>query len=357
MRNNKSNQMTPELIEARRQFGRLFSKSKSAAKPDRCLWCGKKISRFCDSHTIPQMVLKNIDSNGKFDYANTILENPLIKYDQGMAEANIFHLLCTDCDNTLFQDYENLSNLKRSPTDRMLAQIALKNLLLILSKRLLEIEFFDLINEQMDPFFIQRKQMFNQLDKRDFFLEFDRIRQMLETDEYNYEIITYDKVNYKVPIAFQGALTVYGDMNGEMVIDIYDDSASKTIKQMHMCVFPLDDCSVIFTFYNKTDSEYVNFARQLKSMNQEKRLKFLGYFMFFISEDMMIAKKFPHRTYFYEQVKKMFREQYEFWTDSKEEYEGVKAQNLSKFKYWKEDSFPGILTQKYAIKDERTKST
>ena len=343
--------MTEELIEARKQYGRILSQCKKAAKPDRCLWCGKQISRFCESHTIPQMVLKNIATDGKFDYVNTIMELPISKNDQGMAEANIFNLLCLNCDNTLFQEYENLENLKKKPTGCMLSQIALKDMLYIISKRLVEIELYDRIKEQMQPFFINRKQLINQLDKRDFFSELERIRTMIEKEEYNYELITYDKVNYKIPIAFQGQLTVYGDMNGDVINDIYDDSDVVRTKQMHMCAYPLDDCSVIFTFYNKNDTEYNNFVDQLRGMDQEKRLKFLGYFMLFISEDMLIAKKLPHRSYFYEQVRKMFMDQYEIWTDTKEEFNLEKARNQFRFKFWREDSFPGILTRKYAIRE------
>lgn len=147
-------EMTPELIEARKQFSAILSRSRSAAKLDRCLWCGKKITRFCDSHTIPQMVLRNIATDGKLDYANAIIENPLIKADQGIAEANVFRLLCNECDGTLFQEYENPENLKQMPTGRMMAQIALKDIFRIMSKRLLEIELYDQMKEKMNPFYL-----------------------------------------------------------------------------------------------------------------------------------------------------------------------------------------------------------
>lgn len=341
--------ISPELIEARKQYGRIKSRSKGAAKLERCLWCGKKISRFCDSHTIPRMVLENINSDGKFDYVNTIMQIPLEKTDQGMKEVTVFNLICNECDNTLFQEYENLENLKKLPTQRMLALIALKDLFYIMSKRLFEIELYKQPENRMSPAFIHRKQMVNYLDKRDFFLELDRIRNILDDESNSYELIFWDKVDYKVPVAYQGAVTVYGDMNGELVVDIYDDKASKSIKQMHLCIFPLDDCSVIFAFYNKDDTEYYQFANQLRAMDLETRLKFLGYFMFFISEDMILVKKIPHRTFFLEKTRSMFMDGYEFWTDSKEEAEFLQRKNLARFKAWKEDIFPGILTQKYAI--------
>lgn len=344
--------ISENIIEARKLFGRIWNNGKRKAKLDRCLWCGKPISHFCESHTIPQMILRNISQDGKLDYVNTILQNPLKNTDQGIAEAGVIYLICNECDNTLFQEYENLERLKQVPTERMLALIALKDLLLILYKRLVEIKVYDQTESKTPSSFWKRKQLFNYLDKRDFLLEYERIWQMFETDKFNYELISWDKVNYKVPVAFQGPLTIYGDMNGDLVIDIYDDSPTQTIKQMHMCVFPLQtDCSVIFTFKNKDDREYDTFATQLQNMEQEKKLKFLGYLMFFISEDMKISKNIPHKTYFYEQTRNMFMDNYEIWCESQEEYEYLKKRNLNRFKDWRDDCFPAILTEKYKLKD------
>ena len=46
-----------------------------------------------------------------------------------------FHYICRQCDSFLFQDYENIEALQGAPTDKMLAEIALKDILLMLSKR------------------------------------------------------------------------------------------------------------------------------------------------------------------------------------------------------------------------------
>lgn len=48
-----------------------------------------------------------------------------------MNEAGTFKLLCPTCDGKIFQDYENLEALKEVPSERMLEEIALKNVLLI----------------------------------------------------------------------------------------------------------------------------------------------------------------------------------------------------------------------------------
>lgn len=131
---------TEKIIVLRKEYSRIISKSKQQAKKSECLWCGKKITRFCNSHSVPQCVLKNIDLDGKLDYFNAMLNLPLINEDKGIGEAGTFKLICNDCDNKIFQDYEELSKLESPPTEVMLEEIALKNVLMMLNKRYFEIE-------------------------------------------------------------------------------------------------------------------------------------------------------------------------------------------------------------------------
>ena len=88
-----------------------------------CLWCGRKITRFCNSHSVPQCILRNIDTEGKLDYFNSMVEIPIINADKGIGEAGTFKLLCRECDGKIFQDYENLESLCVKPTETMLEEI------------------------------------------------------------------------------------------------------------------------------------------------------------------------------------------------------------------------------------------
>lgn len=343
--------MDSRIIEARKTLERLMKASRKYTKLDRCLWCGKKITRFCDSHTIPQLVLRNIAVDGKLDYYNSFMKNPLENMDQGMAETAVFKLICHECDNTLFQKYEDEKNLRELPTEQMLTLIALKNTLFFLNKRLFEIEFNNQMlrnNYEVDCYSL--RQTVNRLDIRDYLWEFDRIWEMMKYDQNHYRLISWDRVDYKTPVAYQGQFAVYGDRNGNIVTDIYDHSLSRINKRMHLCVFPLTDCSVVFTFYHEDDHEYDEFADQIRNMEIIERLSFLGYILFFMAEDMAIAKKFPHRTYFMERAKAMFPDSYQFYTNSKGEAEYLMLRNRNIFRRWTKDSFPGILTEKYAIR-------
>lgn len=174
--------MDKSVIEARKQYSKLINKSKQQAKKSECLWCGKKITRFCESHSLPQCVLRNIDMEGKVDYFNSMLNIPLINSDKGIKEAGIFKLLCRECDGKIFRDYEDLEALCDRPSEIMLEEIALKNVLMMLNKRYLEIQLFNnMRNEYKMPYPYDVKQKANSLDERDFWWDFIRIKEMIDS--------------------------------------------------------------------------------------------------------------------------------------------------------------------------------
>ena len=39
-----------KIIELRKEYSRLTNKSKQQAKKSENIWCGQKITQFCDSH-------------------------------------------------------------------------------------------------------------------------------------------------------------------------------------------------------------------------------------------------------------------------------------------------------------------
>lgn len=62
----------------------------------------------------------------------------------------IFKYICKKCDGKFFQYYENLENTRKSPTDKMLAEIVVKNMLLQLNKRANEQELIQVVQVRLD---------------------------------------------------------------------------------------------------------------------------------------------------------------------------------------------------------------
>ena len=74
------------------------------------------------------MSLREIASNGIVLHASAAigLDFEIIDLEKGVNNSGTFNYICRDCDGTFFQDYENPNNLKLLPTDKMLAEIAVK---------------------------------------------------------------------------------------------------------------------------------------------------------------------------------------------------------------------------------------
>lgn len=151
--------MTPEereryeknKIEINKKVSSLIAEATKNAKLECCILCSKPCSSFCNSHSIPQFALKRIAEDGKvmLPLQDEILT---IGKDTGVNKAGTFHIICRDCDSRTFQLYEDPNAYNSKPTDQMLAQIALKDVLLMISKRNQEREQYKLVGEQADLF-------------------------------------------------------------------------------------------------------------------------------------------------------------------------------------------------------------
>lgn len=343
--------MDKNVREARMKYGQIKSQSEQMAKLDRCIWCGKKITRFCNSHSIPQFVIKNIDAEGKIDYMNTIMDIPLIKSDLGVKEAGTFKLLCNDCDGKIFQNYENPEKIIEFPSERMLEEIALKNVLVHIGKRRYEIELYKTLKKTFDkPFPYEAKSQVNDLDLRDYQRNFQRIKCMMEgTEDKKFKLVFWEKLPYKVPIAFQGEVTLYGDLEGEIVNDIYNKNTDIVMKDLHILVFPVLNETVITLFYHEDDIEYDKFCEQFQRLNLEEQLEVVNYLIFEYSEDMLISKRIKHKTYVKKKLKEICPDTMEILAFSLEQVSMKIEQKKRALVKKNRKDVPNLLLEKYKL--------
>jgi hypothetical protein len=139
--------LTEEEIENYKIINKLFSEAERKAKLSHCVLCKKECSSFCNSHSVPRFALSRIAENGK---VSETLKNrmPLHEKSLGVKQTGTFKLICNACDNEIFQDYENPTSYSANPTNAMIAQIAIKNYLQMIYKRLVERELFDLLGKK-----------------------------------------------------------------------------------------------------------------------------------------------------------------------------------------------------------------
>ena len=140
--------------------------------------------------------------------------------DTGVNKAGTFHIICRDCDSRTFQLYEDPNAYNSKPTDQMLAQIALKDVLLMISKRNQEREQYKLVGEQAEFLkdFADEKIYLGDFDLRDYGEDLEYARSSLDGRKSNrYYLCFYTVLDYVVPYVAQSSVTLISDFEDSIV--------------------------------------------------------------------------------------------------------------------------------------------
>lgn len=276
-------------INIKKSISRIVKKSRNMAKKPRCYYCGEPIDGFCNSHSIPLFCLKNIALNGEVKTLNSLINNPILESEVGVKKAGTFQMICRTCDNKIFSDYETPENYNVKPTQRMITQIALKNYLKAIYKREVELNLaeatWDVIGQS--NVFMEIKEGVNELDLKEYKSGFDKAKNALTKNRIDtYYLCYYKKLDYTVPIAFQSSVALVFDLEGNLINDIYCPKRDYEIKNIHICIFPLEDSSCIMMFTEGGDKRYRKFYKQFNRLSLDDQLATLTFIMFAYSEEI-----------------------------------------------------------------------
>ena len=281
-----------DSIEMNKKMSRIIKQARENAKGKSCFYCGRAMDSFCNSHSIPAFCLRNIGSDGIVLTANTIIEFPFyLKEESGINNAGTFHIICEDCDNTIFQEYENPDIYNDKPSHQVLAAIALKCSLKSIYKRKVEIEQYKLMQAIKETQQFIQTNAVNSLDLQDFLNDYNKAKKYINS-RYNdgYYLIYYDLLNYTVPIAFQGQIALYVDFDGTIVNDIYNKDPNYHMKDLFVCVFPLKNKTAVMLFIDNGEKRYRRFYKKFNSLTQEDKLSVINYLIFLYSEDFYCSE-------------------------------------------------------------------
>lgn len=271
--------MEQEIINLRQRVSLIKKICEQMAKQEKCLLCQRETTSFCNSHSIPQFVLKNIAENGQVFTNHVFLDfgiKGMTNIKEGINKAGTFRCICRECDGKIFSDYESPALVSsRSYSSKFLAEIAIKNFLMQLSKRFVEksiyyssVQQHD-ISDYMEYLSCESNIALNLLKKR-------------------HRIIYQKKLNYRVPMAAQGTFLVYKDLSGRVVNSIYDNSAS--LYPIHLCIFPLCNESVILLFINKNaEPAYSGFIKTFDRLRDMEKLHYVLYLAVKYTENLFLS--------------------------------------------------------------------
>lgn len=282
-----------DIVAVRKRINTLFSEAKTRAKPSTCILCGKNQTSFCNSHSVPKMSLKEIAVNGKVAQASTLMgiDYELIDGEKGINSSGTFNFICRSCDGTFFQDYEDVTSLSSKLTDKMLAEIAVKNMLLQLNRRIVEQEHLLILQREFDAYAnLDYGLNVKRLDEQECREEVDFHKNIADNNLSDvYQVLIHEILPYRVPIAVQSAIVLIKDMEGIEVNNVYDMNKTTRMQYLHIAVFPLKNKSIVMMFYHKRDKNYRKLRHQLNASSLDKKLEFLNYLIFAYTENYYIS--------------------------------------------------------------------
>jgi hypothetical protein len=294
-------EMNRQKIDVKKFLSKFASNSREDAKSDKCLYCNKEITKFCNSHSVPASFLRNIAIDGKVYTSNLIIDLPLLDQEKGVNNSGTFHIICRDCDSKIFQDYESLNDFRAEVTSRMIAQIAMKNHLRSISKRRFEIALYENVISE-----IKKKQgalfvdsgLFDQVievskwDLNEYYKGFRRAKKVIEKGlEQEYYLFFCKRLDYTVPLAFQCEVALHYDFNGYVINNVFVKDPKYKVPTLHVAVFPLKTGSIVALFIDKHEKRYRPFYKQFAKLTEEEQLAAINYIIFSLSEDVYLSKK------------------------------------------------------------------
>lgn len=338
--------MKERKVEFNRGLSKLLSESKMQAKEERCFFCEKQCSSFCNSHSVPASFLKNIDVNGKVYTNGKLIDLPLLSIEKGVKQTGTFRIICSDCDSKIFSEYEDSANYIGQPTPKMVAQIALKNSLKSIAKRKLEIALYG--NLPLGNESIYRQQI-SDLDLKEYIQDYEYAKKTAEKgDGSKYNIIYHKVLDYVVPIAFQSSIALITDLEGVLINNIYNTKPEYRIKSINVCIFPLKDTSVVIIFKKSKDKIYRNFRKQINKLTLNEQLAAINYMIFSYSEDVFFSKEIDETVLSDEALIAASRKTPEvfLWNTDQVDMAVVKES----YSFSKMNELPNLLSEKFKIR-------
>ena len=274
-------------IRANKMMSRLTSQASENTKRESCYFCGKSCTSFCNSHSIPIFALNRIAENGKvYSFIDKSLKPS--KENRGIKNTGTFQIICKDCDSKVFHDYENPDGYNNSPLDAMLSQIAMKNYLYLIWKMTNIKEFYRLLKNKGYPGITDEKIFWAEIDFDNYSKEYQYSKKALEKDNNPYYLCFFKHLDYVIPYAAQDAITLVGDLEDNLINDIYNDDIKARASCIHIMALPLKESSVVLAFIKNGDKRYRKFYKQLRSLSLEEQLSTINYILFSNTENIFV---------------------------------------------------------------------
>ena len=256
------------------------------SKLDNCLLCGKKMTSACNSHVVPQFILKEIAENGCVSYGyalQTISVNGLER-TTGIKNAYTFRLICKECDRNTFRDYEdpknieNFDNLDINIKKKVLCEMALKAHLSHISMKYRSMVARDLsaggklgiLEQEGKVVFAER------IDIEEHERYIDLLRKFIKNNKNPFVVLFDENLDYKTKIATQTIINFNYDLYGKQIFDPNLVLCDNECRYFYLMIIQYKDTTRVLFYIEKNYLKNVqSIVHQFESLSNEEKLHFI----------------------------------------------------------------------------------
>lgn len=167
--------------------------------------------------------------------------------------------------------------------------------------------------------------------------------------EGGYQILFWEVLPYKVPIATQSTMVLPYDMEGDILNDVGNMDKSVRMQYVHIAVLPLEEKSVVLAFYHKRDKIYRRLRHQINTTSREKVLQYINYLIFEHTENIYFSKTIEEELKNNKMIEKVSQE-----ANGLPTFGHLSVDNMFGMDYEavKPEDIPNFLDESWAIKEK-----
>ena len=285
-------------IRLKKEISQLLNHVEQSSKPDHCILCGKKNVAICNSHIVPQFILRRIANEGMVCSGQSLFDkqNDFIQTKKGVKNAFTFHLICRDCDKKLFSNYENpnaiinFDKLSNDNKNSVLIEMALKTHLAHIYSKAKSLNLRDaLYHEELQSMYNIGLPTAFEIDIQEHFQYIDSLNKSRKSTSFTFEILYNELLDYEVGLATQTIIAYQYDLTGKQIFDPHDFVTTNLTKYFYLMILPYNGKTrVMFYIERKYKTLVAPIIQQFNELNEEEKLHFLFISLMIFDEQFYI---------------------------------------------------------------------
>ncbi len=292
-------------IELKKEITGLLKRAEQNARPDHCLLCGKKDVSFCNSHIVPQFILKGIADRGMVCYGQSLFDesDDLLETKKGIKNAFTFRLICRDCDKKRFSNYENpevmlnYETLSNDKKNHVLIEMALKTHLAHINTKAKTLSLNNLIYpEESQIIKASGSLTAYEIDIYEHLAYIKGLTRARKSTSFTFDVLYNELLDYEVDIATQTIIAYEYDLKGNRLFNPKDFITTDLIKYFYLMILPCNGKARVM-FYIERKNEYLvkSIIDDFKRLTPEEKLHFLFISLIIYDEQFYINPTLQER--------------------------------------------------------------